>query len=342
MSGCPFCAIDVHTHVVPGHFPPYAGRTGLASWPSMQEAQPCHRHVMIDGKVYRTVSDRAWDGKLRIVDMDELSLRAQVLSPMPELLSYWMDVADATQLLRFINSEIAAMVAAAPGRFFGLGAVPLQDIDAAISELDHAVNVLGLSGIEIAGNVNGVPIGDPQFAPFWAAAADLGAAVFIHPLRPTGMDRLVGPKPLQQLLAFPSESGLALASLITGGVIERHPGLRIASSHGGGTLSALLPRLQQGWNSMPAVRESMPSAPMELARKLYYDSLVYDTRTLAGLIDIFGDTQIMVGSDYPFQIRDKNPVGSIEKLTLAPDVLAKVLWQNALRWLNVPAENFLA
>ncbi|MGI4816038.1 MAG: amidohydrolase family protein [Janthinobacterium lividum] len=335
---CRCGAVDIHTHIVPGAFPPYTGHGGAASWPSMAAGvDACHRQVMINDKSYRTVSDRAWDGTLRLHDMDELALQAQVLSPMPELLSYWLDVADAVPLLRFINEEIAAMVAIAPQRFFGLGAVPLQDMDAALRELDYLMNGLGLAGVEIAGNVNGVPIGDARFEPFWAAVEALGAAVFVHPLRPAGMDRLVGPKSLQQLLAFPSEGGLAAASLMTGGILERHPGLRIAFSHGGGTLGALLPRLQHGWSHMAPVRETMASSPLELARRLYVDSAVYDAKAIAGLIDLYGATQVLLGSDYPFPIRDRDPVARIEQMALPEPLRAQLLWQNAHRWLGLPA-----
>lgn len=333
MNHCNCGAVDVHTHVVPGHFPAYLGKNRDVPWPSMAPAQSCHRHVMVSGKVYRTVSDRTWDAQARIGDMDALSVGAQVLSPMPELLSYWLDAADAAALLRFINEEIAAMAATAPGRFFGLGAVPLQDVGRAIDELDYVVNTLKLSGIEIAGNINGVPIGAPEFEPFWAAVEAWNAAVFIHPLRPTGMERVVGPKMLEQVLAFPSETGLALASLITGGVLDRHPRLRIAASHGGGTFASLLPRLQHGWNTFANLRDTMPTSPSELARKLYFDSLVYEADAITALIRRFGDTQVMAGSDYPFAIQDTDPVGRIEGLQLPAATRALLLWENAYRWL---------
>lgn len=339
MPHCSCCAIDIHTHVVPAHFPAYAGRHLSAPWPSMAPgADACHRHVMVSGKVYRTVSDRTWDAQARIGDMDQLAVHAQVLSPMPELLSYWLQAEDAAVLLRFINEEIAAMVAQAPQRFFGLCAIPLQDVGLAIRELEYAVGKLELRGVEIAGNVNGVAIGDAQFAPFWEAVDALGAAVFIHPLRPVGMERLVGPKLLEQVLAFPSETGLALASLITGGVLERHPKLRIAASHGGGSLASLLPRLQHGWNTFPALKESMGTAPIEQARRLYVDSLVYEATAIRQLIERFGQTQVLVGSDYPFAIEDKDPVGRIESLDLPESTLALLLSGNARRWLGLAAE----
>ena len=327
--------IDVHTHVVPEHFPPYAGRGAGAAWPSTVPAHACHRHVMLSGKVYRTVSDRCWDPALRIADMDEQGVARQVLSPMPELLSYWLDGADGAVLARYLNAQIAGMVAREPGRFFGLGAVPLQDLDRAIVELEHAIGVLGLAGVEIGTNVDGIVLGDVRFEPFFAAAERLGAAVFVHPLRPAGMERLVGPANLEQIVAFPGETGLAAASLLTGGTLARHPGLRIALSHGGGSLAMLLPRLQHGWQTFPALREAVPEAPQAGACRLWVDSLVYDPLALAHLIERFGPTQVCVGSDFPFAIAERDPVGAVAALSVDAHVREQLLHRNAERWLGV-------
>src|SRR5918992_2700181 len=219
--------IDVHTHIVPENFPPYAGGGRDVPWPSMAEAHACHKHVMISGKVYRTVSDGCWSVPRRIEDMNAMRVARQALSPMPELLSYWLPLADAKILIRYLNDQIAAMVARAPQRLVGLGAVPLQDSDAAVEELEYAVKTLGFSGVEIASHVNGISIGDPRFEPFFAAAEALGAAVFVHALRPAGHDRIVGPFP-EQAVCFPGDIALACASMITGGVGARYPKLRIA------------------------------------------------------------------------------------------------------------------
>ena len=329
--------IDVHTHVVPQTFPAYVGAHANAPWPSTVAAQPCHRHVMVLGTVYRTVSHQCWDCAVRRADMDRLHIGRQVLSPMPELLSYWLAPEDGTALCRYLNEVIATMVANAPQRFFGLGAVPLQDVDAAIRELDRAVHGMGLAGVEIAGNVNGTPIGDPRFLPFFEAAAAWGAAVFVHPLRPAGMDRLVGPPALEQVLAFPGEIGLAAASLITGGTLARVPDLRIAFSHGGGSLSMLLPRLQHAWSTLAPVREAMPADPASLARRVYVDDLVYDAATIRRLIDVFGERQVLAGSDYPFTIMDADPMARLESLGLSASTLALLRGGNALRWLGEPA-----
>lgn len=330
------CAcIDVHTHVVPEHFPAYAGNAADAAWPSIVPARACHRHVMLSGKVYRTVSDRCWDVAVRAADMQTQGVTQQVLSPMPELLSYWLQAEDGAALSRFLNEQIAGMVAREPARFFGLGAVPLQDVGRAIAELEFLTRELKLSGVEIGSNVNGVALGDAQLEPFFAAASALGAAIFVHPLRPIGRERLIGPANLEQIVAFPGETGLAAASLLTGGTLLRHPDLRIAFSHGGGTLSALLPRLQHGWETFAELRETMPESPVDGARRLYYDSLVYDAAALEHLIARFGETQICVGSDFPFKIGEKEPARRVEALPVADAVKDLLLHRNAERWLGV-------
>jgi aminocarboxymuconate-semialdehyde decarboxylase len=129
--------------------------------------------------------------------------------------------------------------------------------------------------------------------------------------------------------------GLAAASLLTGGTLQRHPDLRIAFSHGGGTLVALLPRLQHGWETFAELRERVPQSPTVGARRMYYDSLVYDELTLAHLVERFGATQLCVGSDFPFSIAENDPVGRIEALAVTDDVKALLLHRNAARWLGV-------
>jgi aminocarboxymuconate-semialdehyde decarboxylase len=329
--------VDIHTHVVPENFPAYQGRVSGVPWPAMSPAHACHRHVMISGKVFRTVPDTCWSGPGRIIDMDLMGIERQVLSPMPELLGYWLEPQDGAALARHLNVQIAEMVQRHPDRFSGLGAVPLQDMALAIRELEFIVKDLGLAGVEMGTNVNGMPIGSPEFEPFFAAAAEIGAAIFVHPLRPTGMDRLVGPAALEQILAFPCETGLAATSLLTGGILARHPSLRIALSHGGGAFSALAARLNHAWHIFPALQESMAEAPLETSRRLYFDSLVYNHELLRQQIALFGASQTMIGTDYPFVILEKAPVPRIRELGLGLEQERMLLRDNALRWLGLTA-----
>ncbi len=326
--------IDVHTHVVPDRLPPYAGKHADAPWPSIRKVDACHAHVMIGGKVFREIDDACWSDARRIEQMQPMGIGLQVLSPMPELLSTWMAPEDGAALARFVNERIAETVQRQPQRFAGLGMVPLQHVDAAIAELERAVGALGLRGVEIGTNVEGVPIGAPRFEPFFAAAADLGAAIFIHPLRPVGMERLVGPPILEQGIGFPCETAFALASLVTGGTLQRHPALRIAVSHGGGAFGQVLPRLQHMWSLAPALREGR-AAPAELARWLFYDTLVYSPLALRYIADLFGIGQLVLGTDYPFLIMEKEPVARLDALGLSPEQRSMVLAGNARRFLGM-------
>jgi aminocarboxymuconate-semialdehyde decarboxylase len=328
MSDC----IDIHTHIVPERFPAYAGKGRDVPWPAMAEAHACHRHVMISGKVYRTVADGSWSVPRRIEAMGAMRVARQALSPMPELLSYWLPLEDGKALIRYLNEQIAEMVALAPQRFVGLGAVPLQDVDSAILELDFVLKKLNFAGVEIASHVNGVSIGDARFEPFFAAAETIGAAIFVHALRPAGQDRIVGAF-AEQAVCFPGDIALAAASMITGGIAARHPKLRIAFSHGGGALSMLLPRLVHAWNAIPKAKESLAESPAVYARRFFYDALVFDPAAVRFVIDRFGSSQVCIGSDYPFNMGDNDPLGTVEKTGLDAAVVAAVRSGNARRFL---------
>ena len=326
-------SIDVHTHIVPEKFPPYAGSGRDVPWPSMAEAHACHKHVMISGKVYRTVSDGCWSVPRRIEDMGAMRITRQVISPMPELLSYWLPLADAKVMIRYLNDQIAGMIAQAPQRFIGLGAVPLQDVDAAIRGLEYCQG-LKFAGVEIASHVNGVSIGDARFEPFFAAAEQTGAAIFVHALRPAGQDRIVGAF-AEQAVCFPGDIGLACASMITGGIGERHPKLRIAFSHGGGVMSVLLPRLVHAWNMFPKAKESLNESPAVTAKRFYYDQLVFDPSAVRFVVATFGQSQILIGSDYPFALGDQHPMKTLELAEIRGETLAAISSGNAKRFLGL-------
>jgi aminocarboxymuconate-semialdehyde decarboxylase len=327
-------AIDVHNHVVPEQFPKYAGKGTSVPWPSMADAHACHKHVMISGKVYRTVADGCWSVPRRIEDMGKQGIARQAISPMPELLSYWLPLDDAKVMVRYLNDQIAEMIGQAPRRFVGLGCVPLQDMDSALRELEY-IKTLKFSGVEIASHINGTSIGDPRFEPFFAACEKTGAAVFVHALRPAGMERIVGAFSEQAVL-FPNEIAIACASMITGGVAARHPKLRIAFSHGGGTMSILLPRLVHAWNMVQKTKESLTESPAVTAKRFYYDNVLFDSDSVKFLINRFGAGQVLVGSDYPFALGEQDPLGRLRNAGLDEKTMAMIGSTNAKRFLGLP------
>jgi aminocarboxymuconate-semialdehyde decarboxylase len=332
-AACACRGVDIHCHVVPARFPELHGSSVVKGWPSMVPHDACHATVVIDTKPYRTVSDACWVAERRLEEMDRSGIRIQALSPMPELFGYWIDAKPANDLVRHVNDSIAALVAEGKGRFAGLGGVALQDLDLAIEELRRLIVDLGFAGVEIGSNINGVPIGDSRLHPFFEAAESLGAAVFVHAVRPAEMDRLVGPAPLQQVLGYPSDVGFAAASAITGCLLLKFPRLRIAFSHGGGTFASLLSRLQKGYETFPALKATMPEPPSVQARRLYVDSLVFDAEALRRVVSVFGEGKVMIGTDYPFNFRDPDPIASIEAAFADPALRDRLSFANALEFL---------
>jgi aminocarboxymuconate-semialdehyde decarboxylase len=326
-------SVDVHAHVVPEEFPVYAGKHLEVAWPSTCSAGCGHRHIMLRGQVFRTVSDECWDAEKRLAKMDEAGIDLQALSPMPELLSYWFDADDGTSIAHFVNDAIAGMVDKEPTRFCGLGMLPLQSPERAVLELEALMRDGRFKGVEIGTNVNGIPIGDPRFDPVFEAAERLDAAVFVHALHPTGDDRLVGPSLLKALVSFPCETAFAAAGLFTGGILARYPNLRIAFSHGGGALASVLPRLQFGWSKLDAIRRLSPVSPREAARRCYYDTLVYDPGALRAIGDAFGTSQLVLGTDYPFEIQETDPVGALLSAGFSADETEAIRSGNARRFL---------
>jgi aminocarboxymuconate-semialdehyde decarboxylase len=303
--------IDLHTHIVPERFP----KSSVDRWPSMDHFEPGRAKVMISGENFRTVTDQCWSHTRRIADMGQEGADAQVISPMPELLSYWFSPKDGLDMARYTNEQIAAMVQAAPDRFHGLGMVPLQDPDLAAKEL-AAIKRSGLRGVELGSNILGKSLGEERFLPFFQEAEKQDLAIFVHALHPTYTDRFPATERTINAIGFPIEGGLNIGSMIVSGLLEKCPTLRLAFSHGGGTFPFQLPRLQHAWTgqwngepaaegSVSAMRGMIPRPPVDYARKLYYDTLLFDGRAVRYLIDLLGATQVTVGTDYPFIPREK-------------------------------------
>lgn len=326
--------IDVHCHIVPADFPAAPPSCAAGKWPVMEDRPNAQRAMMVGGKEMRVVDNRAWDAARRIADMNGEDVGMQAVSPMPEILSYWIDARSAQVMARYMNETIAELVHAAPDRFVGLGMVPLQDPELAAKELGSLRREFGLVGVEIGSNILGKSPGDAFFDPFFAEAERLDLAIFVHALHPTMTDRLVGPPMVAPYIAFPTDIGLAGASLITGRVLEKFPKLRIGLSHGGGTLAAFLPRLENGWQKLKALSSAFAS-PAAAARKLYYDNVVFDKKLLRHLVDTFGDTQVFVGSDYPFTAGQKDSAAMFEGLGFSPAQLDALRGGNAARFLNL-------
>ena len=331
--------LDLHTHVVPERFP----SSSVERWPSMDHFEPGQARVMIAGRNFRTVTDQCWSHTRRIGDLQKEGADAQVLSPMPELLSYWLPPRDGLDIARFVNDDIARLVQSSPAHFYGLGMVPLQDPELAAKEL-AVVKGAGLLGIELGSNILGKSLGDERFLPFFQEVEAQDLAVFVHALHPTFNERYPATEQLINAIGFPVDTGLTIASMIASGLLEKCPRLRLAFSHGGGTFPFFLPRLQNAWsgtwNEAPPraktpVQELLPKGPADYARSLYYDTLLFDRRAIRYLIDMVGATQVTVGTDYPFIAREQPIANSLRSLGLNDEDWENVSSRNCVRFLGL-------
>ena len=328
--------IDVHTHIVPEHFPSVGTRPAGHRWPSMDHVEPGTANVMIAGRNFRTVLERCWDVPRRLQEMAEpnYAVDRQVLSPMPELLAYGLEPSDGLDLARYLNEVLMRMVEQAPELFYALGSVPLQDVELATAEL-RRIKAQGLHGVEILSNINGKNLGDLEFLPFFQEAETLGLPIFVHAQHPTYMDRIVGPPFLENAVGFPLEGALGIASIITGKVMEACPRLRLGFTHGGGTFMQLLRRLENAWRKNSAFQDFLPQSPSAYACMFFYDDIFFDNPTLRYLLDTVGSSQVMIGSDYPFMFRDQTAAAEFDAMDFTPEEREAVGSGNCLRFLGL-------
>lgn len=320
-------AIDLHAHLIPEDCLDMERRSGEHVYGIRTTGAGGDVRVHLDGRLVlgpdipgqRWMRDggvtRLWDPQVRLRDMAAMGVTTQVIAPPPFLYFYGIDAADGLECSQRLNDGIARVVAEHKGDFIGLCTVPLQDVDRANGELVRCIEVLGMAGVEINSNVNGRNLDDPELFSFFETAAQLDVPIFLHPHTPSAaygldtdrFDRYY----LRNLVGNPFETTLAVASLIFGRVLERLPGLRVFCAHSGGNVPFNRGRWEYGWEEIHAC-QTTKARPSSSLRSLYYDTIVHFEPALRYMRDTLGPSQIVIGTDYPFDIGDWKPVQTVE------------------------------
>ena len=249
---------------------------------------------------------------VRLKDMDRMGVDIQAVAPAPYHYFYFTEPAYGAELAREVNEGIANVVAQHPDRFVGMGSVPLQNAELAVKELEYCVKKLGLRGVEINTNVNGLNLTDPSLGleKFFAKANELGIVIFMHPLGYTQGDRLRNHY-FNNVIGNPLETTVAVSHLIFDGVVARHPKIKFLAAHGGGFLAHYWARMDHAWRARPDTRTVIKKKPSSYLEKFYFDSITFDPRMLKQLIDRYGADHVMLGTDYPYDMGEDDPRGLI-------------------------------
>ncbi|MFI0374135.1 amidohydrolase family protein [Actinomadura sp. 1N219] len=303
----PFPGIDVHAHCVPDGLIPALKAQGAAHDIEVIESGGETR-IRLGSSTTGPLDPRLSDLPARIATMNETGVERQLVSPFIGLTAYHLPEAAGRWYSRLHNETMAQTARTAPHRFSPMATVPLQSPGAA-AELAYAVEQLGMAGVQIGTDSGAGNLDDDSLEPFWEAAENLRALVLIHP---SASARVQLPYRLGNFVGNPSDTTVAIARLMFGGVMDRHPDLRICLVHGGGFLPYQAGRLERGFRVYGG--DGIKTSPLELLRRLYYDTVLHSPTRVRTLVDLVGIDRVMLGTDYPFDMGDPDPQGTLAKI----------------------------
>jgi aminocarboxymuconate-semialdehyde decarboxylase len=315
--------IDVHSHIVDREYlDDLVSTLGLAT----ESTGDGKRLFRRNGATVAWSRPDMFEIDQRLKEMDKKDIAVRILSLSAPNVYLWAD-ADQVAAARRINDALAKICRQHPDRFIGLASLPLKDIESSLTELDRCIHELGMKGVTIGSNIDGLQLDDPKFEPIWARINELRLPVFEHPMFPNNSTGLEGFElPLRLGLIF--DTTLSATRLIYSGVFERYPDFPYIMAHTGGALLMALERLDNGYRLFPDCRRYINKLPSEYAKRLYYDTTAFGEEALSFALSVVGPYQVLFGTDDPFIAADTSHV---TKLPISAADKGQILGANAAR-----------
>ncbi len=325
--------IDAHSHVaVPaaGAFVAKQNARAGIGLPSFQSAET----AAVNAKQEADMKTRIVEFEGRLRNLDAMGIDMQVIKPPPGQCYYTLPVEAGVQAARLVNDGLAEYCARQPDRLIPFGTVPLPYGDEAAKELERIAG-LGFKGVQILTNIDGKELSDPVAAPFWKKAEELGLLVVLHPNGFTHGERLKRFY-FNNVIGNPLETTIALHYLIFDGVLERHPQLKILAVHGGGYLGGYYGRIDHAWGARSDSHADLPKPPTSYLRQIYVDTVVFSEGQLKALVETFGADHVLMGTDYPFDMADYDPVSHVASIPAFDSAtVGKIVGGNTKRLLGL-------
>ncbi len=326
--------VDVHAHAMPMPLLKWLESEGLADLSRVAD----DNIVVLDPRVSGVgkgaplpIAKSMYDNSIRFEEMDKQGVTHQAISLPPFLMGSTCEDEDlVVELVRRGNDALAEQLAGEE-RLLGLVGVPLG-FSVATEEVRRGLDVLGMPGAAIGSQGGGKDLDHDDNTPIWSLLHERSVFTFLHPSAvpaPARMKDYWFP----QLLGYPMETAIAAARLVFSGRREAYP-FPLCLAHGGGCVQSVKPRLQMGWERKP-VAKTTKAKPRDLFHEFYYDTAVFDPTTLQRLIEDVGADHVLVGTDYPFDLADPDPVASVGEVHLGDGAREAILGATAAKLLGI-------
>jgi aminocarboxymuconate-semialdehyde decarboxylase len=295
----------------------------------------------------REISQRQFKERLRewseieerLADMDKMDLDVMAVSCAPPQFHYGVEANVGHESSQLINDTIAAKIKSRPDRFVGIATVPLQDTDLSIRELERTIKDLGFRGVMVQASVGKEELSAERLEPFWAKCESLDIPVFVHPA--SFATTRFGRNYLTNVIGNPLDTTVAVHYLIFDGVMARYPRLKVFLAHGGAFAGAYGARMDHAFGARPDCREHIDELPSTYLKRFYYDTVVFSVDQLAYLIKKYGVDHVVLGTDYPADMGEYNPVEHVYQIDgLAEADREKICGLNALKLMGIDRSRF--